>query len=88
MLPLEKFDQIEGEIWIDRLCKPLQSSRSKLTTCPRKEIFLRFESNSTAILDGGAQKLGNNVRRDSDSESIATKVCSQSGRKCNVMFES
>ena len=87
MLPLKKSGEIEGEIWIDRLCKPRQSSRSKLTTCPRKEILLRFESNSAAISDGGAQKLGNNVRRDSDSELIATKFCSQSGRKWNVMLK-
>ena len=37
-------------------------------------------------LDGCAQKLGNDVRRD--SESIATKVCSQIGSKWNAMFES
>ena len=64
---------------------PVQSSRSKSTTCPRKGRMLKFESNSTATLDGSAQKLGNDVRRD--SESIATKVCSQIGRKWNVMFE-
>ena len=58
---------------------PVQSSRSKSTTCPRKGSLLRFKSNSTATSDGGAQKLGNNVWRD--SESIATKVCS---RKWNV----
>ena len=50
---------------------PVQSSRSKSTTCPRKGRLLRFESNSTATSDGGAQKLGNDVRKD--SESIATK---------------
>ena len=48
--------------------------------------MLRFESNSAATSDGGAQKLGNDVRHD--SESIATKVCSQIGRKWNAMFES
>ena len=48
---------------------PVQSSRSKSTTCPRKGR--RFELNSTATSDGGAQKLGNDVRKD--SESIATK---------------
>ena len=61
---------------------PVQSSRSKSTTCPRKGSLLRFESNSTATSDGGAQKLGNDVRRD--SESIATKVCSRIGRKWNA----
>ena len=65
---------------------PVQSSRSKSTTCPRKGSLLRFESNSTATSDGGAQKLGNDVRRD--SESITTKVCSQIGRKWNAMFDS
>ena len=37
------------------------------------------ESNRTATSDGSAQKLGNDVWYD--SESIATKVCSQIGRK-------
>ena len=31
---------------------PVQSSRSKSTTCPRKGCLLRFESNSTATSDG------------------------------------
>ena len=61
---------------------PVQSSRSKSTTCPRKGSLLRFESNSTETSDGGAQNLGNDVRHD--SESIATKVCSQIGRKWNA----
>ena len=65
---------------------PVQSSRSKSTTCPRKGRLLRFESNSTATSDGGAQKLGSDVWHD--SESIATKVSSQIGRKWNAMFES
>ena len=65
---------------------PVQSTRSKSTTCPRKGRLLRFESNSAVTSDGGAQKLGNNVRRN--SESIATKLCSQIGRKWNAMFES
>ena len=56
---------------------PVQRSWSKSTTRPRKGRVPRFE---------GAQKLGNDVRRD--SESIATKVCSQIGRKWNAMFES
>ena len=63
----------------------MQSSRSISTTCPREGRLLRFESNSTATSDGGAQKLGNDVRRN--SELISTKVCSQIGRKWNAMFE-
>ena len=63
---------------------PVQSSRSKSTICPLKRR--RFELNSPATSDGSAQKLGNDVRRD--SESIAAKVCSQIGRKWNTMFES
>ena len=47
----------------------------KNATCPRKGRLLRFESTSTATSDGGAQKLGNDVWHD--SESIATKLCSQ-----------
>ena len=50
-----------------------------IDTCPKKGRLLRFELNSAATSDGGAQKLGNDVRRD--YESIATKVCSQIGRK-------
>ena len=68
---------------------PVQSSRSNSTTCPRKGRLLwllRFESNSLVTSDGCAHKLGNYVRRD--SESIATKVCSQISCKWNVMFES
>ena len=65
---------------------PVQSSRSKLTTCPRKGCLLRLKLNCTATSDGDAQKLGNNVWRD--SEPIATNVCSQIGRKWNAMFES
>ena len=55
-------------------------------TCPRKGHLLRFESIIIATSDGGAQKLGNNVWHD--SESIATKACSQIGCKWNAMFES
>ena len=65
---------------------PVQSSRSKSTTCPRKGSLLRFESNSTATSDGGAQKLRTDVGRD--SKSIATKVSNPIGRKWNAMFES
>ena len=64
---------------------PVQSSRSKSTTCPVVGRLLRFESNSTVLTDGCAQKLGKDVWHD--SESIATKLCSQIGRKRNVMFE-
>ena len=60
----------------------VQSSRSKSTTRPRKEHLLRFESNSTAVSDGDAQKLWNDVWRD--SKSIATKVCSKIGSKWNA----
>ena len=55
--------------------KPVPSKRSKSTRCPRKGCLPRFELNSTAISVGSAQKLGNDVCHD--SESIATKVCSQ-----------
>ena len=65
---------------------PVQSSRSKSTICPRKGCLLRFALNSTATSDGCAQNLGNDVRRD--SESIATKVCSQISSKWNGMCAS
>ena len=65
---------------------PVQSSRSKSTTWPRKRSLLRFKSNSTSTSDGSTQKLGNDVRRD--SESIGTKLCSQICSKWNAMFES
>ena len=55
-------------------------------TCLMKGRLLRFELNSAATSDGGTQKLGNDVWRN--SESIATNVCSQIGRKWNVRFES
>ena len=45
---------------------PVQSSRSESTTCLRKGRLLRFQSNSAATSDGGGQKLGNDVRRDSE----------------------
>ena len=59
----------------------VQSSRSNLksTTYQKKGRLLRFQSIDTATSDGGAQKLGNNFWHD--SESIATKVCSQNCRK-------
>ena len=65
---------------------PVQSSRSKSSTCLRKGSLLRFESNSTATSDGGAQKLWNDVWHD--SESISAKVGSHIDRKWNAMFES
>ena len=51
----------------------VQSSRSVSTTCQRKGCLLRFESNRTAISDGGEQNAA--------SESIATKVCSKISSK-------
>ena len=65
---------------------PVQSSRSELTTCLRKGSLLRFKLKSTATSKGLAQKLGIDVRRD--SESIATKVHSQISCKWNAVFES
>ena len=73
-------------LWVNRnkiACSklnPVQSIRSKLTTCPRKGRLLRSWSNSTEISDGGMQKLGHNHVWH-DFESIATEVCSQIGRK-------
>ena len=60
---------------------PVQSSRSKLTTCLRKgrDLGVCQYWNSTATSDGSAQELENNVRRN--SKSIATKVCCQIGCK-------
>ena len=40
---------------------PVQSSRSKSTTYPRKGHLLRYELNSTATSDSRTQKLGNYV---------------------------
>ena len=64
----------------------MQSTRSKLTTCQKTEHLLRFKLNSTATSDGSKQKLGNDVRHD--SQLITTKVCKQISHKWNVMFES
>ena len=55
-------------------------------TCPRKGCQLRFKLISTATSEGCLQKLGNYVWHN--SESITTKVCSQTSCKWNVMFES
>ena len=65
---------------------PVQSSRSKSTTCLRKGCLLTFKLHSTETSDGGVQKLGNDVWHD--SELIATTACSPIGSKWNVMFES
>ena len=70
---------------------PVQSCRSKSMTCLRKGSLnwsdqIPIEQHSCFISDGGAQNLGNSVR--CDSESIATKVCSQIGSKWNAIFES
>ena len=88
---LQSFIGLWVEIWhrIKTACSEsnlVQSGRSESTTCPRKGCLLRFELNSTATWDCGAQMLGNDVWRN--SESIAIKVCRQIGRKWNVMFES
>ena len=64
----------------------MQSSRSVSTTCPRKGSLLRFKLNSAATSDGGEQKLGNNVR--GNSESITTKVCSPNRSQMKCYFES
>ena len=48
---------------------PVQSSRSKSTTSPRKGLLLsllKFELNSTATSDGKVQMLGNDVKYDSE----------------------
>ena len=71
---------------------PVQSSRSKSTTCPRKGIQLTFQSKSTATSDGHAQNFGNNVWLRlwlwHETESIANKVFSQIGHKWNAVLES
>ena len=64
----------------------MQSSRSKLTTCPRKGPLLSFQRNSTATSFCGTQKLGNNLWYD--PESIATKVCSQNSSKWKAKSQS
>ena len=47
-------------------------------TCRRQGRLLRFQSNSTATSDGGAQKLGFDLWHV--SELIAIQVCSQNSR--------
>ena len=70
---------------LKKSCHHLEKSGKMLektnSIIPRKGRVLRFESesNSAATSDGCAQKLGNNVRRD--SESVTTSVCSQICRK-------
>ena len=54
------FEQIHM-FQIKSCAKQQLSSRSKLTTCLRKGRLLRFQLNSTATSDGGAQKLGNDL---------------------------
>ena len=82
--------KLENDVWYDsesiatKVCSPI--GRKWNATCRRKGRPLRFEPISTYTSDGGAQKLGHNVWHD--SESIATKVCSQIGRKWNAIFES
>ena len=46
-------------------------------TCPKKGRLLRFESNSAATSDGDAQKLGNDVRRDSESMFAAKSIAKE-----------
>ena len=53
---------------------PVQSSRSKWTTCLRKGRLLQFQSNSISISNCSVQKLGNYFWHDSESK---IKVCSQ-----------
>ena len=49
-------------------CKlnPVQSSRSKSTTCPSKGLLLRFQQESTVTTDGDAEKLGKYLWHGSD----------------------
>ena len=54
------------QVWINNLSE----ERPKGHLC-----LLRFELNSAATSDGGAQKLGNDVRHD--SESSATKFAAK-----------
>ena len=60
-------------------CAKKQVQIEDLSEARRKGRLLKLESNSTATPKSGAQKLGNDDRRD--FESIATKVCSPIGRK-------
>ena len=81
---MPKLGKDDSESIATKVCSPI--GRKWNATCPRKRLLLRFESNRTATSDGAARMLGNDVWHD--SESIATKVCSQIGRKRNVTFES
>ena len=56
---LEKKVNYDSESIATKVCSQIGSKWN--ATCPRKGYLLRFESNSTATSDGGAQKLGNNV---------------------------
>ena len=76
---------IQGQnnmFWI-KSCAKQQVSIDNLS---EERASAQIELSSTETSDGGDQKLGNNVRRD--SELIAIKVCSQIGRKWIAMFES
>ena len=80
-------------VWYDsesiatKVCSPIGHKwNATWANLPRKGRLLIFKLISAVISDGGAQKLENNVWHD--FELIATKVCSQIGRKWNAMFES
>ena len=64
---------------------PAQSSRPKSTTYSRQGRAHRFQPNSAATPDIGAQKLRNDVWHDYDS--ITTKLCIQIDFNGNAMFE-
>ena len=74
-------------LWV-RIWHRNKTACSKLNPVPlnRQSIWGKGVCSSTEISDGSTQKLGNDVRRN--SESIATKACSQISSKWNVMFAS
>ena len=51
----------------------------RIESCAKQQVCIDDLSEERASSDGGVQELGNDVRRD--SESIATKICSQIGWK-------
>ena len=63
-----------------------ESNRSESPICQRKGQWLRFWLNSTATLDDCEQKLGNYLWHD--SESIASKVCSQNSSSGRFIYKS
>ena len=73
--------------WMDRkfAAQSVANEMRPVLLQARNRRLLRFELNITATSDGGAQMLGNDVWYN--SESIATKVCSQIGCKWNVIFK-